>query len=440
MFRLNKYVHIIKNENYIALFHFMNGKIVLFMEAEAIELINTVMETGELESDNAFAKQLIAQDFIVPSDVDEQKLIDYHYNQYVYNSERVEIIMILSELCNFRCEYCYEEYEPTIMSNDIEEGVIHFIQDLIKTYHCKKLTISWFGGEPTLFKDRIIAFMQTVKKKIPDDIILNGYMTTNGYLLDFENFLDYYNVGITGYQITLDGFSHTHDELRKLKSGEATWDTVYKNLKAISDAEPENIDVLLRINYNEQVMEDIFEFIEYAKKEFNNRFTIHAHPISKLGNEDRECICDYAFSEIAEEIIGEYFATSDIRNDFSLLRCQTFGEICYASVPTSYVIDAKGAIRKCTVCLTDEKNKVGEIIDRENFHMNFYALSQWTECKLSLDECSNCVFYPVCVGRLCPNAVLEGNTECRFNKQAVYRHIELVADMLYNKRMLNQPK
>ena len=84
-----------------------------------------------------------------------------------------------------------------------------------------------------------------------------------------------------------------------------------------------------------------------------------------------------------------------------------------------YVIDAKGAIRKCTVCLTDEKNKVGEIIDRENFHMNFYALSQWTECKLSL---------------------VEGNTECRFNKQAVYRHIELVADMLYNKRMLNQPK
>ena len=69
-----------------------------------------------------------------------------------------------------------------------------------------------------------------------------------------------------------------------------------------------------------------------------------------------------------------------------------------------------------------------------------YALSQWTECKLSLDECSNCEFYPVCVGRLCPNAVLEGNTECRFNKQAVYRHIELVADMLYNKRMLNQPK
>ena len=48
-----------------------------------------------------------------------------------------------------------------------------------------------------------------------------------------------------------------------------------------------------------------------------------------------------------------------------------------------YVIDAKGAIRKCTVCPTDEKNKVGEIIDRENFHMNFYALSQWTECKLS---------------------------------------------------------
>lgn len=45
MFRLNKYVHIIKNENYIALFNFMNGKIILFVEAEAIDLINTVMET-----------------------------------------------------------------------------------------------------------------------------------------------------------------------------------------------------------------------------------------------------------------------------------------------------------------------------------------------------------------------------------------------------------
>lgn len=114
---------------------------------------------------------------------------------------------------------------------------------MLKTIIAKNYDF-WFGGEPTLFKDRIIAFMQTVKKKIPDDIILNGYMTTNGYLLDFENFLDYYNVGITGYQITLDGFSHTHDELRKLKSGEATWDTVIK-FESDFGAEPENIDCSL---------------------------------------------------------------------------------------------------------------------------------------------------------------------------------------------------
>ena len=438
MYRLNRYVHVMHNEKYLALFNFMNAKTIVLTNPEDIHFVNQLKQSGCEDDETPLLGKLLEQDFAIKAENDEKKLLDYCYDRYRYNSDKAEIIMILSETCNFRCEYCYEEYAPAVMSEEVEEGVLFFVNDLVKTYSLKKVVISWFGGEPTLYKNRVINFMGKLSKTLPQDIQIRGYMTTNGYLLDKESFLDYYHAGINGYQITLDGFERTHDELRKLKNGAPTWKAVFGNLKEISRIDSDDIDVTLRINYNEDVMDDIFEFIDFAKEEFGNRFRIHVHPISKLGKEDRECICNYAFAEIAEEILAEFFASSDVKNDFSLLRCQTFGEICYASLPNSFVVDANGNIRKCTVSLGEEKNKVGIIEDSRTFHMDFYSLSKWTECRKNSDECDSCTVYPVCMARLCPNAVISGDNQCRMNKYTIFKYIESVVEQMYQKSLVHE--
>ena len=83
-------------------------------------------------------------------------------------------------------------------------AIIHHIQSYIVKQIPKfqRVYISWFGGEPTLCKDTILELshlVQSLQEKYKFDYC--GQMTTNGYLLNLESFLDYYGAGITAYQI-----------------------------------------------------------------------------------------------------------------------------------------------------------------------------------------------------------------------------------------------
>src|SRR4051794_12669234 len=66
------------------------------------------------------------------------------------NPDSYELILYPTEQCNFRCSYCYEDFEIGRMSDDVIAGVKALISKI--SGRVKSLHLSWFGGEPLLAK------------------------------------------------------------------------------------------------------------------------------------------------------------------------------------------------------------------------------------------------------------------------------------------------
>ena len=402
---------------------------ILFSDTELKILHQIIKEEDVAESE--LIKKLYDDYFIFKERDTPKKLLEQFFKNYNYCSGTLRITLIFSEACNFRCDYCYEDYDGHFIEEETKLGILNFIKQYTRENYTNKLVISWFGGEPTLFKDSVIDFMIKLREVIHPDINIVGFMTTNAYLLSKEAFDAYFQVGIVGYQITVDGFAHTHNKLRRSRDGKETWDTIINNLHAIANSMYDDVFVLLRINYNAEVYKDLISFIEFIKNEFNNAFVIHTHPITHLGSSDRDSICDPVVSEYAEIQIGEYFAKHETQGDFSILRASLFGGVCYAAKRNSFLIDSYGCIRKCTVDLHSDENYVGQIVDSSHFTIDVRSLAKWTETKTSIPECENCCIYPTCMGRTCPHSALSDNQTCRTNKEAIFNYLEIVASQSY---------
>jgi len=161
--------------------------------------------------------------FLVSDDFDESGIQSIIKN--VINN-RINIVFITTDDCNFRCSYCYESHIKKSIDKNTYDDTLKFLNRFEKD----ELLINWFGGEPTLRMNEIHYFMQEVYKlkkfkKITSSIV------TNGYLLSEKNFNQLINDHINNFQITLDGLKDEHNKHRFLEGGIGTFDTIIKNLK-----------------------------------------------------------------------------------------------------------------------------------------------------------------------------------------------------------------
>ena len=70
---------------------------------------------------------------------------------WLWAGNRLELTLFVTERCNFRCTYCYEDFSKGRMRPD----VVAAVQTLIRTRASdglKELHLSFFGGEPLLAK------------------------------------------------------------------------------------------------------------------------------------------------------------------------------------------------------------------------------------------------------------------------------------------------
>lgn len=159
----------------------------------------------------------------------------------------LHITIMPTERCNFRCLYCYEDHVPISMRQETLEMIQKYIAQ--QTPHFQNICIGWFGGEPTLCKDSILETSQLVQElQKKHGFNYRASMTTNGYLLSWPDFKQYYDAGIRVYQITLDGWNH--DQSRPHVTGKGTLKRILDNLTAISmlPKEQYSYHILLRHN------------------------------------------------------------------------------------------------------------------------------------------------------------------------------------------------
>ncbi|WP_281557718.1 radical SAM protein [Thalassomonas sp. RHCl1] len=297
------------------------------------------------------------------------------------------LTLLPTEKCNFRCTYCYEDFEIGKMSEDTVEGIKNLLTKAAPTL--KNLMISWFGGEPTLNQKAIIDICSHIQQLRDEyEFTYISHMTTNAYLLDYKMFSTFVPLGVKDYQITLDGDQACHDTTRVQINGKGSFEQIWSNLKSYQQLDAD-FTVMLRLHITEQNSESMLALCRKIKSEFgaDKRYTCTIEKINYLGDGVETSDASRYIAKNAKERVDQI---KDLMSDTLDDRVKNVdggnAYICYAAMPRQLLIRADGTIGKCTVMLNDERNKLGKIDRNGDFALDGEKMEIWTRGFISLDE------------------------------------------------------
>lgn len=284
---------------------------------------------------------------------------------YSFTNKRLELILFVTEQCNFRCLYCYEDFKIGKISREVTEGVKNMI--LSRIDNLDELSLSFFGGEPLLNKPMVLELSQWASSLcVSKNVQYYASITTNGYSLDTHTFFKLIDADVTSYQITLDGERESHNKLRPSLNGKPTFDKIYENLISMANS-TQSFSCTIRFNIADSNFDSVEKFVFNDAKPFanDNRFNFHFHPI--FGVEELMLTHKNNLKELTRRAIleGLFF---EINNEEGA---------CYASKANSFVIRADGRVQKCTVALENELNNIGKIHSDGTMEIDCEKLKKW---------------------------------------------------------------
>lgn len=303
------------------------------------------------------------------------------------SSRQLELTILPTEKCNFRCTYCYEDFELGRMKPHVIEGINRLIS--VRAPGLENLGLSWFGGEPLLAMPVVEKISRHAKELSQAyGFTLQGGLTTNGYLLNRENLSLLVSLNQDFYQISLDGWRETHDTTRLRADGKGTFDQIWSNLIGARDTSLE-FQVMLRIHVTNDNHESLRTLCEEIYREFggDSRFRLSFQDVRDLGGENGSKVKGVAaetFQKLTRELTalaergpGAYVESPAQQSEGATKFAEFAGEsasgrraymiaqdepyICYASKPNHLLIRSNGRIGKCTVALNDDRNDIGWI-------------------------------------------------------------------------------
>lgn len=300
-----------------------------------------------------------------------------------YLSDRVqELIIFPTEKCNFRCTYCYEDYEMGRMTVDVIARVKAFLDQRVS--NLDYLHISWFGGEPLVAKDIVLDISSHVfalTKKYPE-LKYSSMMTTNAYTLTITLLSELVKVGVSSYQISLDGPREVHDTTRLRADGKGSFDRIWANLLDIRNSS-EPVQITLRVHYDPYKLYYMDQLIRDIQHEFihDKRFSVFFKSIERLGGPNDNKI--KVMSKEEKKEAQNYLYKKLYGSDFIMPENEPV--VCYASKPNSLTIRADGSIGKCTVALSDKRNTIGLLRADGSLEINTNRLAPWVRGFSTLD-------------------------------------------------------
>ena len=147
-----------------------------------------------------------------------------HTLEYQLNNNIQQIILQLTQSCNFRCSYC------TYSQNDFHFQREHSYKRM--DWHTAKKAVDFFfehsndqmepiigfyGGEP-LLEFNLLKQIVEYSEEVFDGKDIKFIMTTNGSLLSSEEIITFLNQHQFRIMVSLDGAAETHDRSSKFAS------------------------------------------------------------------------------------------------------------------------------------------------------------------------------------------------------------------------------
>src|SRR4051812_38275755 len=188
----------------LVLWNSYKGTMSVFNAAQKAAIEALLGKKGfEARSEGA-VKYLFDRGYLVKEGTDEYRRIQVGFGHQQFRTDTLQVILLASEDCNFRCNYCYEDFTRGTFQPWVRTRIKNMARDRLSGL--RHLPAGWFGGEPLYglpaIEDLAPFFRDTAKEH---SLRYSSSMTTNGYLLTPEVAEKLLAWGIRAFQITLDG-------------------------------------------------------------------------------------------------------------------------------------------------------------------------------------------------------------------------------------------
>ncbi|MDO5568628.1 MAG: radical SAM protein [bacterium] len=345
-------------------------------------------------------KMLYENGFIVDDDRDEFSEIKYIYEQKFFETDFFNIILVPSLACNFKCPYCCEKGYSCGKEN------IKKYFAVLKKYAEKNfqihnhVQISLFGGEPLLFVDECLEFLNWVKN---DSNIKNyEYFTsivTNGSLLTESILVKLLQHNLYALQITIDSDKENHDTMRIFKNGAPSFDFLIDKINTLVPLTTnlENFKFILRINLNNTNVDKIKCTLEQINKNtrkhiylmFRIIYNTHSYKEQNLNN----------ITELKPYFeIGDNLGFNVLREKYNYQSCEACGD------RKMFYLMPDLSIWKCINDIGYTDACIGKIDNNGKIILKPERVIAWYKSCMSAfadPECIKCKMLPDCFGG-CP--------------------------------------
>lgn len=333
---------------------------------------------------------LLQKGIFVCDDADETEAYIRKREEYERSSGEYTITINPTLACNMSCWYCYESHKNMpAMSADVKQSVLLLIDKLLADNKLKKLNLSFFGGEPLLYFDKVVVdIINHAKMQCKAfDAKLSIHFTTNAYLLT-DNVLKHLEGLDVSFQITLDGGKQVHDSVRKTKGGEPTYARIVEHIhQTLSHGFP----VGVRFNYTTK---SIPSFIDVVKD------------FSHLQQEQKQLV-NFTFQRVWQDNEGdadqvgqqvEHIERAFEQAGLFVNNAKSYiVPYCYADGVNTAVVNYNGDLFKCTARDFAPKSKEGTLAADGTLRWN-ERLRKRMSIRHGSDTCLQCRIYPICHG------------------------------------------
>ncbi len=358
--------------------------------------------------------------FIISSDFDELAFIKLQNKKKIFANNDYKITINPTLDCNLNCWYCSVSTSGAVrtkerMSDETIESLNKHISYLITKKKVETLMLDWFGGEPLMYFDEVIARVSEFSQKMVSEhsVGFAQQITTNGTLLNEERIRMMKDYRFIFFQITLDGNELRHNQIRHYADKKGSYKDIIHNINLLCSMMPE-VHVCLRINYDMQTLKNIRDIIRDLSEESRKNIVVDFQRVWQVK-------CTDEMRQLLQEA-KEEFKAAGFYSDFWASRPLSF-KCCYADNYNYYAINYNGKVFKCTARDYSDKLVIGNLQPSGMIDWNEGLLGKmYKKATFEHEECEKCKMLPLCMG-----PCIQKNYEMlRDNKpfQCLYQNIE----------------
>lgn len=183
--------------------------------------------------------------------------------------------VLVTENCNLACKYCYEVtssgHKNKKMNEKTAEDAVYFMFEQVKDDEdVKEITVSFFGGEPTLMPS-IIDIMCSKGKELSKEYNKHFYasMITNATNMNKKLYdvLKKHNDIWQSTQLSIDGPYDIQDEYRVTKANKGSFHLIQKNMPYWKELYGDRLNIHGVINPNS--VGRLYESFLFFREEWN---------------------------------------------------------------------------------------------------------------------------------------------------------------------------